>query len=515
MYSYSPSTYRNRNSHRPEFIKNNFRSHQLRQDESVINILSSNTNISPRIQAKSKVSQKNDPLEKQAENVADAVIANDTNKIVSENYHQTNNVQKMCDDCEEELQRKPKDNSPLASISDPENESRSLGMGIPLPESSRHYLENRMAQDFSRVRVHTDQNAANAADSINAKAYTQGKHIVFNEGQYNPNSRSGRHLLAHELTHVVQQNSHHAPTESLHRLLGDGHDLTSTRFSGNRILEAVYDGARTLKSGNSGTTVRILQQALLDAGSSLPIFGVDGKFGAETRTAVETFQRASGLSGADIDGIVGKITMGWLDQRFSAGPTPAGTTPAETPGCPVIKTVTIDLVSLDGSTRDPVADLNMANSILNQGCVRFELRLGVSASSEQTNRWLSGDTDLQRIHSCSTAHQEEKDLLNDATTELGLSSRYVVFYVASMTPRLNGVNFSPDCSSGDRAPFNRHLYISNSANQRTLAHELAHVSITGLSDHTSHGGGANNLMIPNGPGSELTAAQRAQIFTNV
>lgn len=62
-----------------------------------------------------------------------------------------------------------------------------------------------MGQDFSRVRFHTDASAQQSADEVNARAYTVGHHIVFGAGRFAPETREGRRLLAHELTHVVQQ----------------------------------------------------------------------------------------------------------------------------------------------------------------------------------------------------------------------------------------------------------------------------------------------------------------------
>ena len=79
------------------------------------------------------------------------------------------------------------------------------GSGEPLPESTRAFFEPRFGADFSQVRVHTGSRTADTAESINAKAFTVGENISFGKGQYTPESQTGRRLLAHELTHVVQQ----------------------------------------------------------------------------------------------------------------------------------------------------------------------------------------------------------------------------------------------------------------------------------------------------------------------
>ena len=77
--------------------------------------------------------------------------------------------------------------------------------GQPLPSSTRAFFEPRFGWDLSRVRVHTDGEAQQSAREINALAYTVGSHVVFGADQYAPSSTEGRRLLAHELTHVLQQ----------------------------------------------------------------------------------------------------------------------------------------------------------------------------------------------------------------------------------------------------------------------------------------------------------------------
>ena len=77
--------------------------------------------------------------------------------------------------------------------------------GQPLDGTIQRTLEDRMDADFSNVRIHTGAKAAEAADAIDAKAFTCGNDIVFNAGEYDPNSAEGQFLLAHELAHVTQQ----------------------------------------------------------------------------------------------------------------------------------------------------------------------------------------------------------------------------------------------------------------------------------------------------------------------
>jgi hypothetical protein len=79
------------------------------------------------------------------------------------------------------------------------------GRGAPLPDSERDFFESRIGQDFSQVRVHTDSQAVQTSQELSARAFTVGSDIAFDQGEYQPGTDEGRRLLAHELTHVVQQ----------------------------------------------------------------------------------------------------------------------------------------------------------------------------------------------------------------------------------------------------------------------------------------------------------------------
>lgn len=119
----------------------------------------------------------------------------------------------------------------------------------------------------------------------------------------------------------------------LQRTIGDGHDLTSPRFSLIEDLEAAYDGERSIKFNDRGRGVQAIQQALYDLGFLLPVHGADGHFGAETRAAVKAFQRAN--PPLVDDGKVGKNTMTALNARFGALtlPSAADRSATWTPAC--------------------------------------------------------------------------------------------------------------------------------------------------------------------------------------
>src|SRR6266699_2959863 len=79
--------------------------------------------------------------------------------------------------------------------------------GRLLDAGTRAFMEPGFGHDFSQVRVHTDARAAESAQAVNALAYTVGRDVVFGTGQYSPETIEGKKLVAHELTHVVQQDS--------------------------------------------------------------------------------------------------------------------------------------------------------------------------------------------------------------------------------------------------------------------------------------------------------------------
>ncbi len=89
--------------------------------------------------------------------------------------------------------------------------------GQPLDATARAFMEPRFGHDFGHVRVHTDEQAAEAASGYRARAYTVGSDIVFGAQEYAPDTSSGQHLLAHELTHVVQQEGDAAAAATVQR----------------------------------------------------------------------------------------------------------------------------------------------------------------------------------------------------------------------------------------------------------------------------------------------------------
>ena len=119
-----------------------------------------------------------------------------------------NVVQRKCAECEKEEKLQKKSDSTDTSIASPHIEGKlnaSKGGGAPIPHAVKGQMENSFGMDFSNVRLHTGSSAVQMNQDLHAQAFTHGSDIYFNSGKYDVSGAKGKHLLAHELTHVVQQ----------------------------------------------------------------------------------------------------------------------------------------------------------------------------------------------------------------------------------------------------------------------------------------------------------------------
>jgi hypothetical protein len=130
--------------------------------------------------------------------------------------------------------------------------------GRPLDAPTRASMEASFGHDFSQVRVHTDSRAAESARSINALAYTVGSAVVFGSGRYAPDTTAGRQLLAHELTHTIQQGAGSAGGGTLQPRLaiGDPHDASEREA--DAVAERVAAG--TAAHASAGTDSPLVQR---------------------------------------------------------------------------------------------------------------------------------------------------------------------------------------------------------------------------------------------------------------
>ena len=168
----------------------------------------------PIVQAKLTVNTPGDIYEQEADAMADRVMRMSSNESVKPVTGLIGkSLQRKCAQCEEEEKKK----KPVMRKMDAGNSGTSVsssfasslnaskGGGSPLPQGTRIFMENAFSTDFSSVKIHTGNVASEMSKGINANAFTFGKDIYFKSGGYSPNTYSGKNLLAHELTHVVQQ----------------------------------------------------------------------------------------------------------------------------------------------------------------------------------------------------------------------------------------------------------------------------------------------------------------------
>ena len=181
------------------------------------------TSGKPQFQPSLEVGSPADPFEREAERIARAVVRSSRSepKVTQQDESSTGRIQRMCarcrdrfqqgkplncDACETELQRKASTSGQQAVDESTERQIQSVRVGgTPIPDDTRSYFESEIGYDFGDVRVHTGRRADDAARSVNARAFTIGQDVVFRSGEYRPHTTGGKRLLAHELTHVVQQ----------------------------------------------------------------------------------------------------------------------------------------------------------------------------------------------------------------------------------------------------------------------------------------------------------------------
>lgn len=274
----------------------------------------------PLIQRKPTISSPRDPFEREADDVADRVMRMVEPTPISSTLAA---IQRKCAGCEEEekadstqhassaamqgieggeeeaglmedsaeaIQRKAESGfaavagSPLVV----DRLSRTQSDGESLASAARHPMEAAFGRDFSRVRVHRDNEAAELSRQLSALAFTQGNHIYFGRGTYDPYGSTGKRLLAHELAHVVQQ-GHAAP--------GRGHNAAPIATAVQAAVPAIQRAA-TWEVSAVHPTNNLADAALVgvEAGVTLPtINGTIGGGALNAPTVTVTPVAAGGV----------------------------------------------------------------------------------------------------------------------------------------------------------------------------------------------------------------------------
>ncbi len=162
------------------------------------------------IQAKLAVSRPGDASEQEADRVADTVMRGGAMSIAPSRgapIQRKCHAGCECADCGRAVQRQALPGHAAAPAAPAAPAAVGLGEGHALSEPMRSFFESRLGHDFSHVRLHTEDRAAQASAALGARAFTFGHDIAFGQGQWSPSSADGQRLLAHELAHVIQQGS--------------------------------------------------------------------------------------------------------------------------------------------------------------------------------------------------------------------------------------------------------------------------------------------------------------------
>ncbi|MGZ3763137.1 MAG: eCIS core domain-containing protein [Mucilaginibacter sp.] len=246
----------------------------------------------PFFQPKLTIGPVDDPYEREADAVADKIVGMPDTQVSSNNSFSTSNVsstiQRKCAHCEEEekLQRKAEGDA-TGGLDAPSivHEVTSSG-GQPLDSGTRSFFEPRFGHDLSQVRVHTDDRAAESAKEVQAHAYTVGNHVVFGSNQFDPASSGGQRLLAHELTHTIQQSPADHPV--LQSRLKAGAIDTPAENEAERAAERVATGPVGPITPINSTQIISRQVADFPADSGMkaePDFKSPQKRGGQPRAA--------------------------------------------------------------------------------------------------------------------------------------------------------------------------------------------------------------------------------------
>ncbi len=165
------------------------------------------------MQAKLTVTSADNASEHEADTVADQVVQrmNGIQREGDEELERKADLSVVQREGDEELERQEAPESLAGSFDVDANIEQAIdsqrGKGQAMPADIQRSMEGAFGADFSGVRVHTDSESDRLNSSVGARAFTTGTDVFFREGEYQPNTTDGKRLLAHELTHTIQQNA--------------------------------------------------------------------------------------------------------------------------------------------------------------------------------------------------------------------------------------------------------------------------------------------------------------------
>ncbi|MFN0140303.1 MAG: DUF4157 domain-containing protein [Pyrinomonadaceae bacterium] len=525
----------------------------------------------PACQANSgdlKISQPNDAAEIEADQIADRVmrmsVGESAGKIngaksVATSDAWRNSIHRKCDRCEDAEEQttemavmRKEAFASAAATPPPADTPPSIknvinSGGQPLDSQTRKFFEPRLGYDLGSIRIHTGSTAGESARAIDARAYTLGNNIVLGNGEYKPESESGKRLLAHELAHVVQQSGtsqnstggirveRKLDVPTIQRACGTASIAAALRSSGAPDcvgLSGDVSGERFRFRINCDDFASTAEEASfnrflagIEAGDFFKVHGfasIDGDMSYNLDLACARARKAATMI-ARAGGVVTDVISFGPTAGVAADRRSVVITPTLIPGgaasvpCPHgIADVNVAMFLLPGSTRDIFADLAFANRVFADCCVRFVSTQGGSLS-------VPGWTDHVLDHSdnCSDLSLEEQEMFDAAAAQASGADVWI-FFVENYNPDTvgsKGLSCHVGLLGGGHALFPPSVYIKNGADPGTLAHELGHILLvhddvhSGLVDPSD----PNNLMQVREAGGQrvtLDTTQCSIIFSN-
>ena len=201
------------------------------------------------------------------------------------------------------------------------------GTGQPLPADQRRYFETRLGADLGQVSLHTDGTAAGLARRLSARAFTAGSEVYFAPGEYRPASPAGRFLLAHELTHVLQQRRGVQVEGGLGQV-GDGHERQA-----DAVAARVARGERAAVPGTAGTApaAPVVQRYAEINGQPYDRLSDDGRMAVKDHKRDAWAESANiGKSNKVLDGLKSKVKIEEVAGNDLSLAPPGKTTPKTT-----------------------------------------------------------------------------------------------------------------------------------------------------------------------------------------
>jgi hypothetical protein len=207
------------------------------------------TFFKPLIQTKLTINQADDEYEREADAMAEHVMRMTNKESTQQTFFKPSisSIQRKCAHCEEEekhIQQKENSNHDTSSTSLEGYVKDLNSSGETLDASTKNFFEARFGYDFSDVKIHNNNEAARSAESVNALAYTNRNNIVFGSGQFKPETNEGKKLLAHELTHVIQQTVEQNAEPHLMRQQKPEDEFNSCSKNQQALIEPVINDAR-------------------------------------------------------------------------------------------------------------------------------------------------------------------------------------------------------------------------------------------------------------------------------